>query len=331
MRTRGYVDVFDNGNLLGWAMDESCPETPVVVCFYREDICIGKAHANLFREDLRRAAIGNGTGKYGFCFPVPQDIRSSGRYKLSVKSDGQPLVNSPFEVIEEVEPFRRRGGHVRDWLGRQYCLGTGLEIGALHKPMPVPGKVAYVDTRTKDDLMALYGSEVAGHELVPIDYLTDATTLTGIPDSSQDFVIANQVIEHLENPALAIQNMLRVVKAGGYVFLSIPDKRYTFDVNRPVTTFEHILHDYREGPEWARQAHYEEWIQLVEQQEDRDGARLHFLMNIQRYPIHFHVWTQFEMIEMFRGLREYEQFSFEIDCFKANDYEALFVLRKLTI
>jgi hypothetical protein len=124
--------------------------------------------------------------------------------------------------------------------------------------------------------------------------------------------------------------MLRVVRSGGVVFLSLPDKRHTFDAGRPVTTFEHILEDYKNGPERGREAHYREWIGLVENIPAAESdARLHFLMNVSNYPIHFHVWTQFEMWEMFNQARTVLPFSYEIDCFKANDAEALFVLRKL--
>ena len=137
-------------------------------------------------------------------------------------------------------------------------------------------------------------------------------------------------VQTLDVPLLALENMLRVVRPGGVVFLSLPDKRHTFDAARPVTNFEHILKDYRKGPETGREAHYREWIELVENIPAAESdARLHFLMNVSNYPIHFHVWTQFEMWEMVNQARTVLPFSYEIDCFKANDAEALFVLRKL--
>ena len=68
-----------------------------------------------------------------------------------------------------------------------------------------------------------------------------------LPIRIQDFVIANQVLEHFQNPLLALQNMLRVLKPGGVLYLSLPDKRFSFDVDRPVTTVEHVLRDYRRG------------------------------------------------------------------------------------
>jgi ubiquinone/menaquinone biosynthesis C-methylase UbiE len=210
--------------------------------------------------------------------------------------------------------------------------GKGIEIGALNAPCKVaPGAtVTHVDSKSTEDLIKYYGREMHGLKVTPVDLVADAHTLAGIENSSQDFAIANQVLEHLENPLLALENMLRVVRTGGVVFLSLPDKRYTFDAARPVTPFAHILEDYRVGPEKGREAHYREWMELVEKVPESEAAtRLFFLMNVQNYPIHFHVWSQFEMCELFDRARAALPYSYEIDCFKANDAEALFVLRRL--
>jgi 2-polyprenyl-3-methyl-5-hydroxy-6-metoxy-1,4-benzoquinol methylase len=229
-------------------------------------------------------------------------------------------------------PFRKRGSHIRDFLAQQYLCGSGIEIGALNLPCKVPEGTAvlHIDSKPTEELIRYYGREMHGQTVVKVDVVTDAHTLAGIENESQDFVIANQVLEHLENPLLAIENMLRVVKPGGVVFLSLPEKRHTFDAGRPVTAFEHVLQDYRRGPEASREAHYREWMELVENVTPAEFAeRLNFLMNVLHYPIHFHVWTQFEMWDIFNQARAVLPFSYEIDCFKANDAEALFVLRKL--
>jgi len=236
-------------------------------------------------------------------------------------------------LIETPElPFRSPGNHVRDFLALQYLHGTGIEIGALTAPCKVAEGtvVTYVDSRTTGELIKYYSGEMHGHKVVEVDLVADAHTLAGIESESQDFVVANQVLEHLENPLLSIENMLRVVRPGGVVFLSLPDKRHTFDSGRPVTPYEHVLDEYRLGPDKNREGHYREWMKLVENVPETDFLpRLHLLMNVLHYPIHFHVWSQFEMWEMFDRARSVLPCSYEIDCFKANDAEALFILRKL--
>jgi SAM-dependent methyltransferase len=324
-----------NGDAVyGWALKIGEPERELTVSFYHEGVAIGEAVAREFREDLRKAKIGLGHGSYGFNFAVPAEIRVLRNYSLRAYVEGKTeLAGSPLEVNETPElPFRKRGNHVRDFLALQYLCGSGIEIGALNLPCKVrEGTVVkHVDSKTTEELIKYYGREMYGQTVVQVDLVTDAHTLAGVESASQDFVAANQVLEHLENPLLAIENILRVVKPGGVVFLSLPDKRHTFDAARPVTSFEHILDDYRLGPERGREAHYREWMDLVENVGPAEYAeRLNLLMNMLHYPIHFHVWTQFEMWEMFDRTRKVLPCSYELDCFKANDAEALFVLRKL--
>jgi len=330
----GYLDGMNGNVLYGWALNVSDPEQEVTVSIHHNGVQIGEMVARDFREDLRKLRVGWGHGGYGFYFPVPPEIRALRNYTLRVFVEGKnELLGSPLEVIETPElPFRTRGNQVRDFLVQQYLYGKGIEIGALNAPCKVPEGtvVTHVDSRSTAALIKYYGRQTYGQKVVNVGVVADAHTLAGIESGSQDFAIANQVLEHMENPLLALENMLRVVRPGGVVFLSLPDKRLTFDAARPITNFEHILDDYGKGPETGREAHYREWIELVENIPAAESdARLDFLMNVSNYPIHFHVWTQFEMWEMFNQARKVLPFSYEIDCFKANDAEALFVLRKL--
>jgi hypothetical protein len=51
----------------------------------------------------------------------------------------------------------------------------------------------------------------------------------------------------LRRPTVALGNMIRVLRPGGVLYLAVPDKRYTFDADRPVTPTDHLLRDHREG------------------------------------------------------------------------------------
>ena len=52
----------------------------------------------------------------------------------------------------------------------------------------------------------------------------DAMLMAGVPDESFDFVHSSHCLEHLMNPATAIENWLRILKPGGYVVCTIPDE-----------------------------------------------------------------------------------------------------------
>ena len=157
----------------------------------------------------------------------------------------------------------------RELVAATYLRGEGIEIGALHQPLRVPAsaRVKYVDRMTAADLRRQY-EELAGFMLVETDIIDDGERLTTIGNETQDFVIANHFIEHCQNPILTFQNLLRVIRPGGVLYLAVPDKRFTFDVDRPCTTIEHVMRDFTEGPEWSRRQHFEEWTRLVNKYTD---------------------------------------------------------------
>lgn len=211
-----------------------------------------------------------------------------------------------------------------------YIKGSGIEIGALHNPLRITSsaKVKYVDRMTITELRKQY-PELDTQELVDIDIIDDGEQLTKIIDSTQDFVIANHFLEHCQNPIGAIRNMLRVLKQGGILYLSIPDKRYSFDTDRPITSIDHLLKDYYEDPEWSKRQHLEEWVKHIDKIKDDAEAeqRILHLMNLD-YSIHYHAWTQTEMLELIVTLKKRLQFNFEVALICKNMGEVIIILRK---
>lgn len=216
----------------------------------------------------------------------------------------------------------------REFVANTFIRGQGIEIGALHMPLSLPrsAKVRYVDRFTVADLRKHY-PELNDKNLVPVNIIADGERLESISDLTQDFVIANHFIEHCQNPFGALENIFRVLKPGGVLYLAIPDKRNSFDAERPLTTLEHLMRDYREGPEWSRRQHFEEWTRLVNKVEDDAAAEREIVQNMAiDYSIHFHVWTQSEMLELIVALRK--MVSFEVELCLKNGPEVIFILRK---
>jgi predicted SAM-dependent methyltransferase len=216
----------------------------------------------------------------------------------------------------------------RQSIAKEYIKGAGIEIGALHHPLRVPknANVRYVDRLSVPQLRHQY-PELSQLPLVNVDIVTDGETLEAVNDFSQDFVIANHFLEHCQNPLFTIENMLRVLKQGGILFIAVPDKRYTFDIDRPVTTYQHLEKDYADGGANSKKQHFEEWMRFVHHVSD-DGEvakEVDRLMSI-NYSIHFHVWTQNEVMEMILNLKQKLMFDMELIC--RNHNEVIFVLRK---
>lgn len=123
--------------------------------------------------------------------------------------------------------------------------GAGLEIGALHCPLPLPpgARARYVDRHAPAALRQL--RREAGASLVVPDLLADGFTLACVAEASQDFVIANHVLEHATDALGTLDNWLRVLRPGGMLFVAVPIGARCFDRDRPVTTAEHFLEDRR--------------------------------------------------------------------------------------
>jgi len=218
----------------------------------------------------------------------------------------------------------------RQSIATKFLSGDGIEIGALHHPLPVPAtaRVRYLDRMSRDDLVRHY-TELAGTDLVPVDIVDNGETLATVTDNACDFVIANHFLEHCENPLLALQNMVRVLKRNGILYLAIPDKRFTFDVDRPLTPFSHLVDDYNKGPEHSRRAHFEEFAQYVHKIQDPEQIRKNadaFIENDRS--IHFHVWSGDEIIELIQNMKSQFALQVEVELIFNNNPEWIVILRK---
>ncbi len=226
---------------------------------------------------------------------------------------------------------------LRQYLGRltvidRHLRGRGLEIGALQDPMPLPNgaKARYVDIATTDELRAIHHWKARRH-LVHVDVVDDGEKLATVADGSQDFVAANHFFEHCEDPIGTLRNLLRVVRPGGVVYLSVPDKRHMFDRDRPATTLEHVVRDHEQGPTVSRAQHYDEVVRLgIKVQGEAAIATKVAELERDSFRIHFHCWSQTEFLQLLCALQTRPGFPrFDIAEFVANEREMVVVLKRL--
>jgi SAM-dependent methyltransferase len=221
-------------------------------------------------------------------------------------------------------------GRRRRRLANRYLAGSGLEIGALHRPLPTPARahVRYVDRMDSVALRSHY-RELANSQLVEVDVVDDGETLATQPDGSADFIIANHFIEHTEDPLGTLGNHLRVLRPGGILYLAVPDRRHTFDADREPTPLAHLERDHDEGPGWSRAIHQEEWARLVDRVPPEDVEERVRALEREDYSIHFHAWAPEEFAAVLRHARDERRLPFEIEALQPNHHEFIAVLRKL--
>lgn len=247
-------------------------------------------------------------------------------------------VRGLFGLAEDQWPkVGRTVQHNRLLLAARYIRGSGIEIGGLGRPLKVPSGVSvkYVDRFSVEELKANY-PDMPPHKVLAPDIVANGETLDPVGDGSQDFVIANHVIEHYQNPILFFRNAYRVLKPGGVLFLAIPDKEKTFDRDRPVTPFEHLREDYEDGPEGSKRGHFEEFVALADlpgigrqawtTESERDALVEKLIA--EDYSIHFHVWDIEAMHEMVQRIRTDHGISFRPLHTLASGDEVVFILEK---
>lgn len=149
----------------------------------------------------------------------------------------------------------------------------GLEIGgpsaffSLKGYFPVYLFAAGIDGVNYSNLTVWEGSIREGrnyhyHTKTGNQFIKEASDLGGIKEGSYDFVLSCHSLEHVANPLKALAEWHRVLRENGMLVLVLPDKRHTFDVNRPYTTIAHLLNDRRNGIEEDDTTHYQESVEL---------------------------------------------------------------------
>lgn len=217
----------------------------------------------------------------------------------------------------------------RGTIARAYIRGTGIEIGALNKPLRVPrgARVTYVDRLPVDQLRQHY-PDIPPGSFVPVDIVDDGERLPTIASSSQDFVIANHFLEHCQDPIGTLGHLLRVVRPGGVLYIAVPDKRFTFDSERRVTPLGHLIADHEHGPERSLRDHLDEWARLVDRvPAERVAAWTDQLQRI-GYSIHYHVWSPPELLELVVWLGRDGALPFTPELFLQRKEEMILILRK---
>jgi SAM-dependent methyltransferase len=138
-----------------------------------------------------------------------------------------------------------------------------------------------------------------------MQYIHDATDLGSIADGSYDFLLASHILEHVANPLRALAEFHRVAKPGGYLLIAVPDRKYTFDHRRPVTTFAHLETDLAANTGESDMTHLEEILALHDLEMDKPAGspeqfRARCLHNAEVRCMHHHV---FDLELLDRALR----------------------------
>jgi SAM-dependent methyltransferase len=126
-------------------------------------------------------------------------------------------------------------------------------------------------------------------------YIAEASDLSKISDNKYDFLISSHCLEHCANALRTVKEWVRVVKPGGIVLMILPNKNFTFDHNRSITSFEHLVDDYNRNVGEDDLTHLDEIIKLHDLAMDKQAGRKEefksrSLNNLANRCLHHHVF-----------------------------------------
>lgn len=187
---------------------------------------------------------------------------------------------------------------MRAQLAEKYIRGHGIEIGGLHFPTELPpGCICDFVDRPLETVKKNHG------DVMPKDYAViedDAEVLAKFKPESQDFLIANHVLEHCHDPIGTLIVWAKVVRKGGIIFCALPEKHHTFDKPRAITQIGHLYEDFASGPRSTDDSgHYREWFSLIDKLEGQALEQRITAASVVRDNIHFHVWDYAAMQALF--------------------------------
>ena len=127
-------------------------------------------------------------------------------------------------------------------------------------------------------------------------YISEASELNHIGNEKYDFLLSCHSLEHVANPIKALQRWNEVLKKNGKIVLILPDKNFTFDHNRPYTTFAHLLQDFNEETNEYDNTHFEEIFRLHDITRDADIGSVEELKtrtkdNFTNRCVHHHIYS----------------------------------------
>ena len=286
---QGHIGPLTSTYIAGWAASDHQQSLKLTVRVNGAEV--GQVEPWLPRPDAT-AATGLGYAR-GFFFSFPRRLADGALVEV-INAGGQQLGGSPTTYRIARLPTDLGFTATRASIAAMFIRGVGLEIGAFTQPTDLPpdAVVEYYDRFPADTLRNFY-DETCGRPLVEPKYHGNAQYLEGVvPGKAFDFVIANHVIEHFEDPIAFLRALSAALNRSGRVMLIAPNKRFTFDSDRELTTFEHLLDDHFGGAERNRAPHYAEWVARVDRLTGAAAAQRAEQLEKDDFSIYFHAWDE---------------------------------------
>ena len=155
---------------------------------------------------------------------------------LATKFIGRAIGSSTSSVETTVPPLDRREPVTKRLKGLERLPGLEMSPGAAPVILKDEFSVSYVDKFDHKDSIGYFGRSAVQIDLLLGDKFIDEV----LPNAGFHYLVSSHVIEHIPDFIQFFKSAANVLKPNGKIVMYVPDKRYTFDVLRPISSIEDI-------------------------------------------------------------------------------------------
>lgn len=143
-----------------------------------------------------------------------------------------------------------------EFLSMRWLRGDGIEIGAGVRPTPL-----YGNARTS--LSDCDNSHIFGGDTVDITGFIDGPDFWREHQDKYDFSIASHVLEHVDSFLQAVDNLIKITRSDGIIYITLPDINFLRDKEWiPYYDFEHHIEEYSH-PHYNTELHDNAFIEYI--------------------------------------------------------------------
>ena len=289
-RVTARIDACTSYYVSGWAQRRTGPPIDITILVNGEER--GRVTPWIARDDISSVLQ---LDAKGFVFVFPQRLADGDAVTLRDEFD-ETIVGceTTYRIPTLGETDALYGN--RAAIAATYLAGKGVEIGAFTQPTDLPPdlQVIFFDRFPAKRLRELYDERWCRPMMEP-DVVGDAQTLDGLADAAFDFLVANHVLEHLEDPIAFLKRVSETLARGGRAMIAIPDRRYGADSKRVPTSFDHLVEDHECGAERSRLGHYLE-AATIEGLDGEAAQTYAAAVPPDTTVLHYHVWDAEEFV-----------------------------------
>ena len=198
-----------------------------------------------------------------------------------------------------------------NYINKTYLTGYGMEVGPGENPFSTAKETVFLEKFVEN-----YESLFPGAK--KDNYISGSAEDIPSPDDSYDFVFSAHCLEHCIDPIKVLKEFERVTKSNGLIFLILPHCNRTFDKGRTISKLEKHIIDYEKEvskSEYIEESGrhfdvFEEFLEIstkfprhnwISDAKNIDGSWNKDWI-IENGIMHFHVWTQVEIVHLLEYL-----------------------------